>query len=87
MLLKLKTMSATLAFLPVKPTKNKYLGGKTEQTRFILSEMYELKDGTHTLKKSDIPYLEGLKDGGLPELQQLINNIEKYGEVDLFLEY
>jgi len=80
----LKIMSATLSYEPVKPTNHKSLGDKL---KFILIDKFELREGTQRINSSHIPYLEGLVDAGIKDAKVLITNIEKWGEVDVFLEY
>ena len=77
-------MSATLSYEPVKPVNHKSLGDKL---KFILIEKFNLRDGTTRLNSTNIAYLEGLEDAGIDDAKVLIDNIKKYGEVDVFLEY
>lgn len=81
-------MSASLVFEPVRPTKYTVLGDKL---KFIFREKYSLGDGINTLGSSSIPYLEGLKDMSdeqtAKDVQKLISAIEKWGEVNIWLQY
>jgi len=40
-----------------------------------------------TMDTGDIPYLEGLRDGGLPEAQFLIDAIEKHDRISVKEEF
>ena len=77
-------MSATLAYQPVIPPKHKTLG---DDLKFILKQKFHLEEGAQRLKKSDIPYLQGLFDAGIKDAIILIDNLNKHGEVDVFLSY
>ncbi len=76
-------MGKHLAFERVKPSKPKYCD---YPLKGVLTERYELNQCTHQiLTLKDIPYLEGLKDGGFKESQRIIDEIKKYEEVSIFL--
>ena len=79
-------MSATLAYrrTPVTPPKTHY--GSSE-LKFIFIEKYKLHDGSHTLTPEDIPYLEGLRDGGHKDAGKMIDCIKKYGGIEIYLSY
>jgi len=77
-------MSATLSYEPVKPKNYKSLG---DELKYILIEKFDLRNGTQRLNGTHVPYLEGLVDAGIKDAKTLIDNIEKYDEVDVFLEY
>lgn len=81
-------MSASLAWriIPKEP-KNNYV----ISLKFILKKKYNLEHGRVTLSKEDIPYLEGLSDGGdmdvKTDAELLIAAINKHTEIELFLIY
>lgn len=52
----------------------------SDKLKYLLEKKYQLP---YTLFSNDIPYLEGLKDAGNPEIQTLIDAINKYEEVTL----
>lgn len=82
-----KIMSQSLVFQPVKPTKCAYLA---YELKHIFTKKYYLDDGSYRMGNGSISYLEGLRDAGNKEIQKdiqrLINAIEKWGEVDIWLE-
>jgi hypothetical protein len=76
-------MGKHLAFERIKPSKPKYCD---YPLKGVLTERYELNQCTHqNLDRKDIPYLEGLRDGGFKEAQRLIDEIEKYDKIQIFL--
>lgn len=69
-------MSCTLYYEP-KRLKRNYISD--HQIRDILR-------GTKELGRKDLSYLAGLRDGGHPEAQKLIDAIELHGELELTIE-
>lgn len=82
-------MSATLSYRPVKPPSYKALSGG--QLKYIFIEKFDLNNGPHILKATDMEYLTGMYDAGDKELkgevQAVMNAIGKYGEIEIFLTY
>ncbi len=81
-------MGASLAFIPVRPQRHTVL---SDELLYIFTEKYDLNGSTHRMDNSAMSYLEGLKDAGSTEIkkdiQKLINAIEKYGEIDIYLQH
>lgn len=44
-----------------------------------------LSSDPHELSKADLPYLEGLRDGGTKDAQNLIDAIRKHGAVEVWI--
>ena len=85
-------MSTNALWIPVKPIKRKHL--PTGQIKRAMARKYQDHDGscygTTILGKIDIPYLEGLKDGGNNDIEKdaacLIEAIEKHGKIEFIIE-
>ena len=81
-------MSATLVFDPVRPTKYTTL---PYELRDKFTNKFNLRDGVEKLNSTHVPYLEGIRDASDGEVgervQKLIDAIEKFGEVNLWLQY
>ena len=79
-------MSATLCWTPAEPK-----GGGTfdDSLKFILRKKLFDPSSTSdvTIDEDFIDYLEGLKDGGIKDADTLIKEIEKHGNIRLWLEY
>ncbi len=81
-------MSQSLYFEPVLPPKDNSTCLPYE-LKHKWTEKYDLNSGPHTLKATDIPYLEGICDG-LPEkdaktVRKLIAALEKWGAAKIYL--
>lgn len=75
-------MSKSLYYKPIQPVKDYCLSTKLQ---CILTEKYNLEEGTKVLKQSDVNYLKGLFDAGFIELKPLINLLEKGTEIEIYL--
>ena len=69
-------MSCTLFYEP-KTRKRKYISDP--QLRDVLR-------GAKELGRKDLSYLAGMRDGGHPEAQKLIDAIELYDDLELTIE-
>lgn len=75
-------MSKSLCWEPILPHKYKTL---PDELKFILRDKYSLEDGGSKLNSASIPYLEGLKDANIKGADELINAINKYGNISIYL--
>jgi hypothetical protein len=73
-------MSSSLNWQPVNKKKN-YLDC---ELKFILQDKFSLPN---IFDHSDVAYLTGLKDAGVKGASDLINEIEKQGEVKVWESY
>jgi len=76
-------MSSNLGWLPVKPKKWNYLD---TGLKWALRKRYD-GDVNEVMTESDIPYLEGLRDAGVKDADDLIEAIEKYGQIHVKEEW
>jgi len=76
-------MSANLMFEPIIER------GKTlsDELRFALERSINLQEGVKLMSETDIPYLKGLRDADIKDAQKLVDAIEKYGEIKVWLQY
>lgn len=75
-------MSSTLTWKPVKSK-----GSLPDELKWAL-EKGDLFNGVEGIYGENcLSYLRGLRDGGVKGADKLIKLIEKYGEVELDLEY
>jgi hypothetical protein len=75
-------MSANLKWTPSKHTGHDL----PDALRFALEKNPSGNDRRH-FGEASIPYLEGLRDAGIDGAQQLIDAIEKCGDVEVYWEY
>ena len=78
-------MSANLMYAPSKRDSKSL----PDELKFILRDKRHLFEhgGVRTFGPTDREYLAGLVDAGVDGAQELIDAIEQYEEVDLWLEY
>ena len=76
-------MSATLMWEPVKREAKSL----PDDLKFVLRDKCGIDAKRSRWNKDHIPYLAGLKDAGIEEAQELIDILEKHGEIELWLEY
>lgn len=81
-------MSTSLLWRPIVPVEEHTL---PNQLKYRLGPRYWNHDGTLggepvTLSSDDLQYLAGLKDGGVEGAEELIDAINKYGAVEMWLE-
>ena len=76
-------MSNSLYYEIVQPSHEKDL---PDELKRILTERYELQNGKYRLNSTSLDYLQGLLDANIPGVNKLIDAIEKYDAVDIFLE-
>jgi len=81
-------MSATLCCYPNIPRKGIDF---SYEVKCAISRKYCDTDGTTgydiVLNNNDVVYLEGLRDGGLKEIDKMLAMIKKYGSVTLKWEH
>lgn len=77
-------MSSTLAYRPINPNIHKTCG---DAIKSILRERYDLGEKSKILDIDDIEYLRRLYDAGLVDAGLLIQEINTYGKVEIFLIY
>jgi hypothetical protein len=70
-------MSSTLYCYPDLPPKGIVLD---DELKFKLRDKWDSEQKQY-LDRDFIPYLEGLRDGGVKGADKLIKQIKKYGEV------
>ena len=75
-----RSMSATLIWRV--PKKGNSL---PDALKFALRKRYS--EGVHTMTEHDLPYLEGLRDGGVDGAQVLIDAINKHDEIEVWEQY
>jgi len=75
-------MSSTLTW---KPTNSR--GDLPDELKWALEKSDSFNGVGGVYDADSLPYLKGLKDGGVKGADKLIKLIEKYGEVELDLEY
>ena len=76
-------MSSSLKWIPVVERAGKFL---SDDLKLKLAGRYLLSEQA-VLSAKEIPYLEGLRDCGIPDADKLAKAIEKYGTVKIYLEY
>lgn len=80
-------MSSTLCWKPVTTERNSL---PDELKRTISRRLWDTDGscgGSAIIDCSIIPYLEGLRDAHTPGADELIKQIERYGEVEVWHEY
>lgn len=81
-------MSASMYWRPVLPRpEGEYVD---DTVRHRLARRLWDKDGSesaepHELTKDALPYLEGLRDGGVKGAQDLIDAIRKHGRIEIWI--
>ncbi len=75
-------MSITLMWKPITKESRSLPDGLK---RAISRRLFET-DGIAVMRESDIPYLEGLRDAGINEAEELIDIILKHEHIEIFLE-
>ena len=75
-------MSANLMFEPIID-RGKDL---SDELKYILRDKYEL-EGETVYSASDLSYLQGLADANVKDAQKLVDAINKYGSVRVWLQY
>lgn len=72
-------MSSTLVYRPIKS----YEGNLPDELKFSLLNRFDGIIENVSVDEDFIPYLEGLKDGGVKGADKLIKLIKKHGEIEL----
>jgi hypothetical protein len=75
-------MGTTLYFRPVLPKTEKALD---DRLKYILKEKFHIDQGTVRLNRSNLDYIQGLSDAGVPGASYLNNAILKYEAVDVWI--
>lgn len=81
-------MSASMHWRPV--VRQPEGGYVDDAVRYKLARRLWDQDGSlstepHELDKDDLPYLEGLRDGGTQGAQDLIDAIKKHGSIEIWV--
>lgn len=76
-------MSSTLFYQP-RQTGEKQL---SDELKFILRDGKHFGGLPHNATEYDIPYFRALADANIKDAQKVLDAIEKYGELELRLEY
>lgn len=76
-------MSTTLYYRIVKPVKDKFL---SDNLKYILKEKFDLSTGDVVrLNHLNIEYLRGLADANVDGAKTLVNAIEKYQDIEIYI--
>lgn len=76
-------MGSTLYFQPRQTGEHSL----SDQLKLVLRDGKHFGGLPHTATERDIPYFEALADAGVKDAQKVLDAIEKYGELELRLEY
>ena len=76
-------MSTNLYWEPAERKKHK--AGEDAGLKWALQKKYG-SPVSRTMGHQNIPYLEGLRDGGIKGVQELIDAIETYENIEIFEE-
>jgi len=82
-------MSASMHWRPANPIPEGHVvydGLRQKLARRLWDHDGTLTSDPHPLTKEDVPYLEGLRDGGVSGAQDLIDAIRKHGTIDVWIE-
>lgn len=71
-------MTATLYWVQAYPSDEAVL---SDRLLAILREKYQAEEVKIVMNRANIPYLEGLRDGGVEGAQDLIDALESFGYV------
>lgn len=76
-------MSSNLYWEPAE--RKKHSAGEDCALKWALQKKYGYPV-SKTMDYQSIPYLEGLRDGGIKGVQEIIDAIEKYEKIEIFEE-
>lgn len=63
------------------------MGTLPDALKFVLRDSGQVRDNKAIFAASSLPYLTGLRDAKVEGAQELIDLIEKYEAVELWLQY
>lgn len=81
-------MSTAMMWRPVRPQAGEELDYRLKKAvaRRWFGHDGSLAAGPVTLRQSDLPYLQGLADAGIPDAQTLMQAVGKFEAVEVWLE-